>query len=236
MLEYDLKVFPKCEYCGNDCSISSHYHISNTCGSSNCSHKKAESTKMKYGNHNFGYNGDPDHDSKLWYWHSQREYSKINDGIHPLVYSSNTDHNMFVYDNHIKSCVRGDSGSFGYKTIVFHNNKLYRLRSKLEFIFASYLTIKKYNWRYEEDHTSFGLNDFCVNNHMFEVKQYSDEVPEEQIIQAKLAKYKFHIITSDLLYHKCCKYLVSKDFPIWNLLRKITEDTTIHFNFDDYVN
>lgn len=112
---------------------------------------------------------------------------------------------------HLRSC-RKLNDLVKHKT-VYHGHRsrfIYRLqncdlKSKLEFIFAMYLSHKNYDWYYEDrcvqvdNHLRW--NDFRIGNHVFEIKEYKDQYNPMTKKKFEELGYKYHVID---------KYIIEK--------------------------
>lgn len=101
--------------------------------------------------------------------------------------------------------IKHKPSSFGYGSRFIYRLQNCDLKSKLEFIFAMYLSHKNYNWYYEDrcvqvdNHLRW--NDFRIGNHVFEIKEYKDQYNPMTKRKFEELGYRYHVID---------KYIIEK--------------------------
>lgn len=242
ILRDNLKEFPKCPVCGEDCTYDHKYFVHKTC-SPTCSYElrfRIECTGP--------FNKRPDGTSV--------SSDAVDNGSCAFL-SENLD-----LDNWGRSIMHLDGietkikeGTFFIPTsyssvkcsLFTKDSKTYRLRSSYEFIYALYLSVKGYKWSYEtaivydsikyDDHGGYWFNDFVVGKTIFEVKPDADDVPESQISSAKSMGYKFRIIDYDAIdrYSEFLKTKILSYGSIIDELWKASSGNPFVFNFDTFI-
>jgi hypothetical protein len=229
---HKLKEVPKCPICGHEVTLFDCYNFGFICQNRSCRTTQRNYTVSKRGTNHMAYNGNPEHDKKVYELHSRITKDSIRNGTNIFAYNGDEAHDILVkkfYHERSKFKNAHYVSGIGFKSTFKINDKFYSLRSKLEFITALYLSFKKYKWRYEKDHTDGWFNDFVVDTgkskFMFEVKPSNSEVPTAQIESAISHGYRFYIINNDHVYGKFIKYLSAKT-DIYKYLNELKYSNT----------
>lgn len=178
-----------------------------------------------------------DADNKIIEDHPRNKFLRIAQYI-ARVHANRT---KLLSGNHVFQLFPGRS--YAKNCLFVYNDKQYRLRSSLEFIFACYLSIKGYNWTYETARVrdtmgKVWFNDFVVNKTIFEIKPDIDKSLVLDSIQntaCKDAGYKLRLVMGSVLRNKCWKFLQEFGFPIAQLFDDLYSLKMTKFNFDSYI-
>jgi hypothetical protein len=125
-------------------------------------------------------------------------------------------------------------GKYSY---FIYENKKYLLRSTFEFIFALYLAYKKISFKYENIRVQYEnatrINDFEINNKIYEIKGYGGSHVDEVVKAFKYNNYQIRVIFWPTI-EEIKKYLERHNFPMDDILNQIKEGhkTKNYFIFD----